>query len=251
MDKIKSEKKQHIKEWSRRTILFVFSPFVLGMGVALTIRANLGSSPITCPPYVLSRYDNSSLSVGEYIFCMQFFFVIVQWALLGKDFKKIQFLQLAVCLTFGLFSDFGMWATKSLIWQSDLTGYAMRWVQLFVAGAVLGLGVVLEVRSGVMLIPGEGLPITISKVFNMDFGKVKIVFDVLLVFYSNCLLLCRVRRMALGLNRRGNAFFDVLCWVCSKGNFAAYNMDRQCLVRQKQTAIDIFKRLHSVAFCNF
>lgn len=184
MDKIKSEKKQHIKEWSRRTILFVFSPFVLGMWVALTIRANLGSSPITCPPYVLSRYDNSSLSVGEYIFCMQFSFVIVQWALLGKDFKKIQFLQLAVCLTFGLFSDFGMWATKSLIWQSDLTGYAMRWVQLFVAGAVLGLGVVLEVRSGVMLIPGEGLPITISKVFNMDFGKVKIVFDVLLVFIA-------------------------------------------------------------------
>ena len=94
MDKIKSEKKQHIKEWSRRTILFVFSPFVLGMGVALTIRANLGSSPITCPPYVLSRYDNSSLSVGEYIFCMQFSFVIVQWALLGKDLKKYNFCSL-------------------------------------------------------------------------------------------------------------------------------------------------------------
>lgn len=175
------KEQRSIAEWGRRTLSFVFSLFVLGIGVALTIRANLGSSPITCPPYVLSMIPASPLTVGGWIFCMQFFFVLLQWLLLRKDFQKIQILQLGVCLLFGFFSDLGMWLTESLQWSDTLLGYSARWVQLAVAGAILGIGVVWEVRSDILLIPGEGLPITISRVFRIDFGKVKIAFDVFLV----------------------------------------------------------------------
>lgn len=175
------KEQRSIAEWGRRTLSFVFSLFVLGIGVALTIRANLGSSPITCPPYVLSMIPASPLTVGGWIFCMQFFFVLLQWLLLRKDFQKIQILQLGVCLLFGFFSDLGMWLTESLQWSDTLLGYSARWVQLAVAGVILGIGVVWEVRSDILLIPGEGLPITISRVFRIDFGKVKIAFDVFLV----------------------------------------------------------------------
>ena len=168
-------------EWLRRSISFVLSLFVLGIGVALTIRANLGSSPITCPPYVISMIPSSPLTVGGWIFCMQFFFVLLQWLLLRKDFKKIQILQLGICLLFGFFSDLGMWITEPLQWDDTVLGYTIRWVQLAVAGAILGVGVIWEVRSDILLIPGEGLPITISRVFHIDFGKVKIAFDVFLV----------------------------------------------------------------------
>ena len=60
----------------------------------------------------------------------------------------------------------------------------MRWIQLAVSGIIIGVGVVWEVRSDVLLIPGEGLPVTIAKVFHIDFGKVKICFDVLLVIIA-------------------------------------------------------------------
>lgn len=36
------------------TILFVISLFIIALGVALITRANLGTSPAACPPYVLS-----------------------------------------------------------------------------------------------------------------------------------------------------------------------------------------------------
>ena len=160
---------------------FIFSLFVLGVGVSLAIRANLGSTPITCPPYVLSMVPSSPLTVGGYIFCMQFFFVLLQFVLLRKNFHKIQFLQLGVCLLFGCFTDLGMWLTEPFQWGDTWLGYTMRWVQLAVSGLVLGVGVVWEVRSDVLLIPGEELPVTIAKVFHVDFGKVKICFDVLLV----------------------------------------------------------------------
>lgn len=168
-------------EWLRRSISFVFSLFVLGIGVALAIRANLGSSPITCPPYVLSMIPSSPFTVGGWIFCMQFFFVLLQWLLLRKDFQKIQILQLGICLLFGFFSDLGMWLTEPLQWSDTLLGYTARWIQLAVAGAILGIGVIWEVRSDILLIPGEGLPITISRFFHIDFGKVKIALDVFLV----------------------------------------------------------------------
>lgn len=170
-----------IREHCRRYAAFVVSLFILALGVALTLRADLGSSPISCPPYVLSRAPQPLLSIGGYIFCMQFFFVLAQIILLRKDFQKIQLLQLAVCLIFGTFTDVAMFLTEPLQWGGGLSGYLLRWLQLAFGGAILGIGVAWEVRCDVLMIPGEGLPATIARVFRIDFGKVKIAFDVTLV----------------------------------------------------------------------
>lgn len=86
-----------LDECARRMSSFITSLLILGIGVALALRANLGSSPISCPPYVMSMKPGAALSVGMFIFCMQFFFVVLQFALLRKDFQKIQVLQLGVC----------------------------------------------------------------------------------------------------------------------------------------------------------
>ena len=173
-----------IREQLRRYTAFIASLFILALGVALTLRAELGSSPISCPPYVLSRVPEAALTIGGYIFCMQFFFVVGQILLLRRNFQKIQLLQLAVCLLFGCFTDFAMFLTAPFQWDSSLSGYTLRWIQLAVGGVILGIGVAWEVRCDVLMIPGEGLPATIAKVFHIDFGKVKIVFDVTLVLIS-------------------------------------------------------------------
>ncbi len=178
------------REQIRRYAAFVLSLFILALGVALTLRADLGSSPISCPPYVLSRAPQGGLTIGGYIFCMQFFFVAAQVALLRKDFQKIQLLQLGVCLLFGSFTDLAMFLTEPFQWSNTLSGYTLRWLQLVLGGAILGIGVAWEVRCDVLMIPGEGLPATIAKVFRIDFGKVKIVFDVILVLAA--VVLCYV-----------------------------------------------------------
>ena len=181
---VKVKTTRSIQEHLRRYTAFVASLFILALGVALTLRAELGSSPISCPPYVLSRVPGSALSIGGYIFCMQFFFVVGQIILLRKNFQKFQLLQLAVCLLFGSFTDVAMFLTEPFQWGEDLLGYTLRWIQLVVGGIILGIGVAWEVRCDVLMIPGEGLPATIAKVFHIDFGKVKIVFDVMLVLIA-------------------------------------------------------------------
>ena len=46
----------------RRYVSFVFILFVIAFGTSLSIRANLGSSPISAPPYVLSLIPGTSRS---------------------------------------------------------------------------------------------------------------------------------------------------------------------------------------------
>ena len=51
-----------------RILFFLLGMFIMSFGVALSIRSNLGTTPISAPPYVLSLF--TSLSVGTYtIFC--------------------------------------------------------------------------------------------------------------------------------------------------------------------------------------
>ena len=54
-----------------------------------------------------------------------------------------------------------------------------------VAGCtILGIGIALEVRCGSVTMPGEGFPVAISTVTGVEFPKVKICVDTMLVFLA-------------------------------------------------------------------
>lgn len=84
-----------------RTILFVISLFIIAFGVALVTRANLGTSPAACPPYVLSIAPGSSVTIGTYMCCMQVMFVIAQIVILRRQFEPFQLFQFAASFLFG------------------------------------------------------------------------------------------------------------------------------------------------------
>lgn len=169
------------QELLKRYIAFAIALFIIALGTSLSIRANLGSSPISCPPYVLSRIPGIRYTMGEFVFCMHVFFVLSQYALLRKQFDKIQFLQLAVSLIFGIYTDVTMWLTGFVQFDSSWLGYLLRWIQLAVGGSLLAYGIAIEVHCDVLMLAGEGFPLAISKATKTDFGKVKICSDTGLV----------------------------------------------------------------------
>ena len=57
-------------ELVRRYVLFLFGLFVNSLGIALTTRANLGTSPITSVPYVLSIRFPLSLGMFTLFFSL-------------------------------------------------------------------------------------------------------------------------------------------------------------------------------------
>jgi len=169
---------------SRRYLSFVVVLFVIAFGTSLSIRANLGSSPISCPPYVLSLIPGAKLTMGGYTLLMHVVFIAAQILLLRRNFQKIQLLQIVVSVIFGLYTDITMWLTSFLQVPLDLAPelrYPLCLAELLCGGAILAYGISLEVHCDVLMLAGEGFPLAISRVTHKDFGKVKICTDTALV----------------------------------------------------------------------
>lgn len=166
------------KELIERYATLVVALFCMSLGIALSIHAALGITPISCPPYVLSL--GLRPSVGQFTIAMHVIMVLLQVVLLRKDFPKIQYLQLAMAFIFGFFIDIAVWLTAWMVPQS----YVGQLVLVVVGAGVLAFGISLEVIANVMFIAGEGLTLALSKVLKKPFGHLKIGFDCTLIAIS-------------------------------------------------------------------
>lgn len=158
-------------EKMRRYCIFLIGLFINSFGVSFITKANLGTSPISSIPYTLSL--GYPLSLGQFTFIFNILLVLLQIAILRKDFKKESFLQIPVTILFSMFIDM----TMNLLSFMNPSSYILKFIYLILGCAVLGLGVFIEVIADVVMLPGESFVNTVSKAFNTDFGKTKIVFD--------------------------------------------------------------------------
>lgn len=184
--------KRSREEWIRRYVGFVFILFVIAFGTSLSIRANLGSSPISVPPYVLSLVPNVPLSMGQFVICMHVVFIALQMALLRRDYELRQLAQILVSFVFGLYTDVTMWLTGFMQIPETLPhaiGWPLQFLELLVGGALLAFGIACEVRCDSLMLAGEGLPVAIARVLKKDFGKVKMCSDTALVAIGVVLML--------------------------------------------------------------
>lgn len=187
-----------INEIIKRYTVFAVSLFIMSLGVALTLRANLGSSPISVVPFVWSMaqginvdipgytFKVPTLTLGEYTICMNMLIVLAQLLLLRKKFPKVQLLQMVVVFLFGFFLDFAMYLTSWFQWGNMGYDYVIRFIQMLAGGCILAFGIACEVRCNVLVLPGEGLAIALTKVTHIDFAKAKIMIDSALVIIGIC-----------------------------------------------------------------
>ncbi len=148
---------------------------IMAFGVAFSIYANLGTSPISCPPYVASML--CPVTVGEATIIMHCIFIVIQMALLRKDYDRIQLMQLPVAFLFGYMTDFACWCIADI----PCTNYFMQVVWCLISIVLVGIGVSFEVVSGVVTLAGEGLVLAICKAFKTRFDITKVSVDTLLV----------------------------------------------------------------------
>ena len=151
------------KDLLKRYLIFLAGLFVNSLGVALITKANLGTSPISSIPYVLSL--NFALSRGN--------FTII-FSILGKNFKPESLLQIPVSIAFGFFIDFSMILLNALNPQM----YAAKVAYLLIGCLILGVGVYMEVLADVVMLPGESFVRAVVARWETEFGVTKIAFDV-------------------------------------------------------------------------
>lgn len=166
------------RELLKRCCLLGLGLLIMAFGVAFSIRANLGTSPISSVPYVVSRI--TPLSVGTATIAMHCVFILLQILILRRNYQPVQLLQLAVAFAFGLLTDFAVWATGALSCRS----YVQQWLVCILGIVLVGTGVSFEVTAGIITVAGEGLVLALTKVLPIRFGNMKIIFDVTLVLIA-------------------------------------------------------------------
>lgn len=164
------------KEIAKRYILFIISLFFAALGVAFTKHGELGVTPISSVANVMScKFD--SLSLGTWLIIWNCILIVGQIAILRKEFQPIQFLQIPLSFLFGWFTDLGMWIVSFIPTNS----YPIRILMVLIGIVILGFGVSLSVIANVIMNSGEAFVKAISDKLHMNFGNVKIGFDVLCV----------------------------------------------------------------------
>lgn len=96
----------------KRYLIFLVGLFISSLGVSLVTKANLGTSPISSIPYVLSL--NFSLTLGNFTIIFSLFLIALQLLILRKDFKLEHLLQIPISILFGYFIDWTMLIFRSL-----------------------------------------------------------------------------------------------------------------------------------------
>lgn len=135
----------------RRILLLFTGLSVMAAGVAFSITADLGTSPISSVPYVISLICD--VSTGMTTIVMNTLFIILQIIILRKDFRLFQLLQFPATIVFGTMIDVFSAALASV----SYSGYLSQCL-LCLAGIIfVAAGVSLEVAAGLVTVPGEGI----------------------------------------------------------------------------------------------
>ena len=156
----------------KRYLIFLVGLFVNSLGVSLITKANLGTSPISSIPYVLSL--NFPFTLGNFTIFFSIFLIVLQLIILRKNFKLEHILQIPVSIIFGYFIDL----TMILFFWVNPEAYIMKIVYLLMGCLILGVGVYMEVLADVVMLPGESFVRAIVLTWKTNFGTTKICFDV-------------------------------------------------------------------------
>lgn len=166
----------------KRYLLLLIGLAIMAFGVAFSIKASLGTSPISSVPYVASLF--APLTVGTATITMHCVFILLQILILRKDYHPIQLMQLPVAFFFGYLTDFGVWAVQGITCNT----YWQQWIVCIIGILLVAVGVSFEVKAGVVVLAGEGVVLAICRVLpKVKFGYMKVGFDVTLVVIA-CVL---------------------------------------------------------------
>lgn len=173
----------------KRYVMLCVGLAIMAFGVAFSIKAGLGTSPISSLPYVLSRL--TPFTVGVTTIMMHVTLILLQILLLRKRYDPVQLMQLPVALIFGSLTDFAVWALDGV----SAGNYLEQWLLCAVGILLVGVGVSMEVTANVVTLAGEGMVLAVCKVFPVKFANAKIGFDVTLVVIASILSLVFLRQL--------------------------------------------------------
>ncbi|WP_405379347.1 YitT family protein [Phascolarctobacterium sp.] len=168
-------KENHLPQ---RLFMFLAGIFAMSVGVALSCKAGLGTSPISSVPWVVSMF--TPWTMGKLTIGLNLLLIIAQPILLRTIYIREILGQLVTLFGFGYCIDFAM----SLLFWVEPTEAVGQWTACILSTVILGIGIFLCIRAKIFVAAGEGIVLVIAFVTKLKFSIIKNCFDVTLVLIS-------------------------------------------------------------------
>lgn len=174
-----------MKNMKVRIPMYFVGLFIMTIGIALSVKSNLGVSPVSSIPYTMTCVWGIEMGKATIIFHAAL--VLIQILLLRKRFKPINLLQVVVGIVFGYFTTFCNYLATFLPSTDNI---AMRIVLMLVSTVFIAVGIFFYLPADLIPLAGEGVMQAVSDVTKIEFSKVKIGFDCSMVIISviTCLI---------------------------------------------------------------
>lgn len=174
-----------MKNMKVRIPMYFVGLFIMTIGIALSVKSNLGVSPVSSIPYTMTCVWGIEMGKATIIFHAAL--VLIQILILRKRFKPINLLQVVVGIVFGYFTTFCNYLATFLPSTDNI---AMRIVLMLVSTVFIAVGIFFYLPANFIPLAGEGVMQAVSDVTKIEFSKVKMGFDCSMVIISviTCLI---------------------------------------------------------------
>ena len=160
------------RTWALRIMLYVFGLFILAFAVSISVRSNLGVSPVSSVPFVFGKVFG--IEFGNMTIIEFSAYVLIQIIILRKNFKWIQLLQVACAVIFGKF----VTLTSALISGWTPGSYLEQLSMILLATVLIATGLKLYLLANLVPQAADGLVQTISRKWGFKIANVKNIFDI-------------------------------------------------------------------------
>lgn len=169
-----------------RCIIYFFGLLIMTLGVAVSVKSDLGVSPVSSIPYTMTCVWGIEMGKATIVFHAAL--VLVQVILLRRKFHLKNLLQIPVGVLFGYMTTF---SNHLMTFLPDPGNIYIRLGMVVISTVLVAIGLFFYVPADIIPLAGEGVMLAISKVADKAFSTVKIAFDVTMVVISliTCLIL--------------------------------------------------------------
>ena len=170
---------------------YVIGLLIMTLGVAISVKSNLGVSPVSSIPYTITCVVG--LEMGKATILFHAVLVLLQILLLRRAFQAKNLLQIFAGILFGYFTTF---CNSLMVFFPDPTNLIVRLAMMLFSTGLIAFGLFWYVPADIIPLAGEGAMLAISKTIKKPFPTVKIAFDVTMVVIS--LVTCLICLHSLG-----------------------------------------------------
>lgn len=169
-----------------RCIIYFFGLLIMTLGVAVSVKSNLGVSPVSSIPYTMTCVWGIEMGKATIVFHAAL--MLIQVILLRRKFQLKNLLQIPVGVLFGYMTTF---SNHLMTFLPDPGNIYIRLGMVVISTVLVAIGLFFYVPADIIPLAGEGVMLAISKVADKAFSTVKIAFDITMVVISliTCLIL--------------------------------------------------------------